>query len=115
MVLARGLSAQEVHIGVLSLFHPRQLILKATPALGLVVQAGKSTFMLERSSGQDAVNITAAGEGIVVQFGDQSVRASAVHVAGRSGSASAFLLAVPGKISRHYRGVLDVKVVSDAL
>ncbi len=115
VVLARGLSAQEVHIGVLGLFHPRQLVLKATPALGLVVQAGKNTFMLERSSGQEGVNITASGEGIVVQFRDQSVRASAIHVAGRSGSAGTFLLAVPGKISRHYRGVLDVKVVSDTL
>jgi hypothetical protein len=115
LVLAQGLSAQKVHIGVLSLFRPSQLILKATPALGLVVQAGTNTFMLEGSSGHDAVNITASGEGMVLQLGGQSVKASAVHVAGRSGGASDFLLVVPGKISRRYRGVLDVKVVLDTL
>jgi peptidoglycan hydrolase-like amidase len=115
LVLAHTLSAQEVRIGVLGLFHPHQLTLKATPAQAVVVQAGKSTFVLERSSGQDAIRITLSGEGLLLQFGDQSVRASAMHVAGRSGSATGFLLAVPEKVSRCYRGVLDVKVVSGIL
>ncbi len=112
---ARTVHAQEVRIGVLGLFHPHQLALRATPAQAFIVQAGKKSFVLERTSDQDAASITSSGDDLILQIGSQRVRASAIHAAGRSGGATDFVLAIPAKISRHYHGVLDVKAASDIL
>ncbi len=115
LVAAYSSYAQDVRIGVLGLFHPRQLTLKATPAEALIVRAGDESFVLERSSGQDAASITSSGDDLILQVGNQLVRASAIHAASRSGDATNFVLAVPAKISRQYHGVLDVKAVSGIL
>src|SRR5712691_6740098 len=115
LVAAYSSYAQDVRIGVLGLFHPRQLTVKATPAEALIVQAGKKSFVLERSSGQDAASITSSGDDLILQVGNQLMRASAIHVASRSGDATNFVLAVPAKISRQYHGVLDVKALSGIL
>jgi stage II sporulation protein D len=115
LLLAHSVHAQDVHIGVLGLFHPHQLTLKATPAAAFIVQAGKKIFVLERSSGQDAATITSSGDDLILQVGNRLVQASVIHAASRSGGATDFVLAVPEKMSRQYHGLLDVKAVSGIL
>lgn len=115
LLVAHVVLAQDVRVGVLGLFHPRQLTLNATPAQAFIIQAGKDSFVLERSSGHDAASITSSGDDLILQVGDQTVRASAIRVASRSGAATDFILAVPAKISRRYHGVLDVTVESGIL
>jgi peptidoglycan hydrolase-like amidase len=109
LVVAQAVSAQDVGIGVLGLFRTRQLTIKSSPAQALILRAGEKSFVLERSSGQEAANITLSGNEMVLQVGDQQIRTASVHAANRSGGVADFVLAIPGKISRHYQGVLEIK------
>ncbi len=115
LLVACSVHAQDIRIGVLGLFGPQHLTLKATPAEAVVIQAGGKTFVLERSSGQDAVSINLSGDGLILQIGNEMVRTSAIRAASRSGGATDFVLAIPAKISRQYHGVLEVKSVSGVL
>ncbi len=107
--------AQNVRIGVLGLFRTHQLTLRPSPTQALVVRAGKDMFTLERSNGQSAATITASGNELILQLGDRSIRTSAIRAAGRSDGVTDFALAIPGKISRQYHGVLEVKSASGVL
>jgi stage II sporulation protein D (peptidoglycan lytic transglycosylase) len=107
--------AQDVRIGVLGLFHPGQITLQAGPAQAVIVHAGAKIFVLERSSGQDAAKITISGGDLIIRIGSQSIRTSSLRASSRSDGGADFVLSVPGKISRRYRGVLEVKAVAGAL
>ena len=116
--------AQDVRIGVLGLFRARQLTLRTSPTQALVVRAGegrdrnrddKGSFILERSNGKDAATITASGNEVLLQVGNQSIRTSAIRAASRSDGVTDFALSIPGKINRQYRGVLEVKSISGVL
>ena len=72
-------------------------------------------FVLERSSGEDTAKITISGGDLIIQIGNQSVRTSSLRVSSRSNDGADFVLSVPGKITRRYRGVLEVKAVAGAL
>ena len=107
--------AQDVRIGVLGLYHPRQLTVQAAPAQAVIVHAGTKNFVLERSSGQDTATITVSAGDLTIQIGNQSVRVSGLRASSWSDDAADFVLSVPGKMSRRYRGVLEVKAASGAL
>lgn len=112
--------AQEVRIGVLGLFRPRQIMLSAAPGQALlvqtgIVQAGAQSFVLERSSGKDTAEITASGDEVIFRIGNQSIRTAELHASARSNDVADFVLTDPGKISRRYRGALDVKAVGGVL
>ena len=115
LLATQAACAQDVRIGVLGLFHPRQLTVQAAPAQALVVHAGTETFVLERSSGQYTARITISGGDLIIRTGKQSIQASTLRASSRTDYAADFVLAVPGKISRRYRGVLEVKAVASAL
>ncbi|MGH9538403.1 MAG: SpoIID/LytB domain-containing protein [Terriglobales bacterium] len=107
--------AQEVRIGVLGLFHPHQLTLRPSAAQALVIQAGSENFILERSSGQDTATITLSGDRLILRVGNRQVQVSAVRAVGRGNDAADFTLAIPGKISRVYLGVLEVNCAQGVL
>jgi peptidoglycan hydrolase-like amidase len=102
-----GAIARDVRIGVLGLFHPRQLTLRASSKESVILQAAGQTFILEPDS-----SVTAscdASEGLLlVDFGGHVLRATAVHAAARNQGAVSFSLSVPGKVTRTYRGTLDI-------
>jgi len=108
-------AAQEIHIGVLGLFHPHQLELRAPPGQALVIQAANKIFVLERSSGQDAATIRASGGQLILQVDNQVFQTSMIRAASRSDSPADFTLAVPGKLSRRYHGTLAVKSAAGVL
>jgi peptidoglycan hydrolase-like amidase len=109
--------AQDVRIGVLGLFRPREITVKPAPGKALVIQTktmqgGNKSFVLERSSGSDAAEITVSGVDLLVHAGEQSLQISELHASSRGNGASDFVLAIPGKITRRYHGVLEVRVVA---
>jgi hypothetical protein len=102
-------SAQEVQIGVLGLFHPRQITLSTAQAEAIVIKADKNVFVLEPGSGTSCARIGISGDALLLDYGRHVVRAAEIHAAGRDGRSAAFILAIPNKISRQYRGTLTVK------
>jgi peptidoglycan hydrolase-like amidase len=97
-----------VRIGVLGLFHSPRLTVSATQGHALVVHAGDERIVLERSSGVHTASVELSGSGITLQSGTRTVYASALTVTGRKNETVDFMLAVPGKISRHYCGTLEI-------
>jgi stage II sporulation protein D len=117
LLLAGSLAlAEDVRIGVLGLFHPREFTLSAADGNAIVVHVGQETFVLERSSGVHVAQVHARGGGTIeVRVGTRVVHARELTVTGRSSGPADFLLAVPGKIMRHYRGTLELKPASGTL
>jgi hypothetical protein len=105
-------SAQEVQIGVLGLFHPRQITLGVAKGEAIVIHAGDSEFVLEAGPRTNIARIEIAGDALLLDFSGHVIHSSEIHAAGRNSRAADFVLAVPGKISRHYRGTLTVKAVN---
>lgn len=99
----------EVRIGVFGLFHPRELTVSASASSALVVRAGEERFVLEKTSGVDSATVRISDRQMVVTSGSRVVRATEVTVTGRKGEPVDFVLAVPEKITRHYRGTLKIK------
>lgn len=115
LVSTPGAAAQSVRIGVLGLFHPREITLKAVSGQALVIHAERNNVVLEKSSGQDSAGITISGDAVIFKVGDQTVRTPTLDVSGRSGEAADFVLSIPGRISRRYRGILQVSAESGML
>jgi peptidoglycan hydrolase-like amidase len=98
-----------VRIGVLGLFHSRQLMLSAPQGHALVIRTGNERIVLEYSSGNHTAIIRISGSEIILQSGTRTVRASALTVAGRKNEPADFVLVVPKKIARHYCGTLEIR------
>ena len=120
LLATQAACAQDVRIGVLGLFRPHEITLKTAPGQALIiqtktVQGGEKSFILERSSGRGTADITATGDGLIVQSGNQSLRISELRASSHGSGATDFFLAIPGKISRRYHGVLEVRAVAGIL
>jgi len=116
LMLAGSLaSAQEVRIGVFGLFHPRQLMVSAPPGPAIIVHAGQQSFAIENSSGANGVSIQSVGNELVVRCGTHSVESPELIVSSRENGPVDFLLSVAGKITRHYRGRLEIEQASGIL
>ncbi len=100
--------AQDVRIGVLGLFHPREVKLQASQKEAVIIQAAGQTFVLEPGS-PIAASFHVSNGAILFDFGGHVLRAAEIHAAARNNGAVSFLLTVPGKITRAYRGTLVVK------
>jgi peptidoglycan hydrolase-like amidase len=86
-------AAQQVDIGVFSLFRPIEL--RVSPASNaLLVKTDDQRIILE---GHQSFPIRLAQ------------LSSAVHISARDGSATDFRLSIPGKIERTFRGILAIR------
>ena len=101
--------AKDVRVGVLGLFHPRQLTLQASRQETVILQAEGQTFILEPDSPMTA-SFHISEDVLLLDFGGRVLRTTEIHVSARNHGAVPFLLSVPGKVSRAYRGTLDIKV-----
>jgi hypothetical protein len=108
LVLNPHLFARDVRIGVLGLFHPRQLTLRATGQEAVIIQAVGQTFVLEPGS-RMAASLHISNDALLLGFGGHMLRTAEIHAAARNNGAVSFLLTVPGQITRAYRGTLVVK------
>jgi hypothetical protein len=105
-------SAQKVQIGVFGLFHPRQITLGVAEGEAIAIHADDSEFVLEAGPRTNIARIEIAGDALLLDFGGHVVHAVEIRAAGRNSRAADFVLAVPGRIRRHYRGTLTVKAVN---
>jgi stage II sporulation protein D len=115
LLLAASAQGQQVHIGVLSLFHPRELEISAPQGAALLLLAGQKSLVIERSSGASSAQIRISSGEIGIIAGTQRLRGATVLVTSRDLRTADFQLAIPGKISRHYRGSLEIRIDSGAL
>jgi stage II sporulation protein D len=90
-------------------------MLSANGGDALIVHAGRQSFVLEKSSGLSDAHFSIARDRIVLTVGARTVRGSVVQVTSRKNAAADFQLAVPGKITRHYRGTVELRPGSGAL
>jgi len=104
----------DIRIGVLGLFHPKQLIVRAPSGEALVLRGGDQSVVLE-DSGIPSATATLGDSELVVSSGTQVMRATVVQIAGRENQPVDFVLEIPGKIIRSYHGVLEVKASADDL
>jgi stage II sporulation protein D len=110
LVLSPHAIAQEIRIGVLGLFHPRQLTLQASRKEAVILQAAGHTFVLEPGS-RTTISFHISNDALILEFGDVVLRTTEVHAAARNGGAVSMLLTVPGKITRAYRGTLVLRAL----
>lgn len=107
--------ARTVRIGVLGIFHPRELTLASRDGDAIVVTAAGQTFFLQPRSPDATLQIRASGNVLLVGFAGKEIRANEIHAAGRNRNTTDFMLSVSGKIERRYRGTLDIKIVDGVL
>jgi stage II sporulation protein D len=108
-------SAQDVRIGVFGLFHPVELTVSSTTGSAVILHAGEQTVTLDASSSPSTARIRAAGAGLLVQFGGRSVNSTNIRLTSREGASVDSVLSIPGKITRHYSGRLEISNVSGVL
>ncbi len=108
-------SPDTVRIGVLGLFHSRQLTVSVLSGRALVVHAGEERVVIEKSSGVDSASVRMSADGVLLMAGPRAIKASMLTVAGRNNEAVDFILSVPEKITRRYRGTLEIKASSGTL
>jgi stage II sporulation protein D len=109
LTVLAGETSECVRIGVLGLFHPRQLTISALAGQALVVRAGENPVVLEESSGLNSASVLISADGVFLVAGSRRIQAAALTVSGRENEPADFVLAVPGKITRRYRGTLEIK------
>lgn len=102
--LAQG---QEVHIGVLGLFHPKQLIVSSTAGGAVILHTDHNDLVLDPTS-TGKVTVHARGDLLALTYGAESLIAHKISFTSREGGPSEFVLAIPGKIARPYRGRLEI-------
>lgn len=107
--------AQDVRIGVLGLFHPREIVVRAVPGSAIVVRAEDRSLVLENSSGVDEISVHLDGNAIAAHMKDSVIRTPSLNVTSRDNGSTDFLVSVPGKITRRYHGTLEVTPSSTAV
>jgi stage II sporulation protein D len=90
-----------VRIGVLGLFQPEVMIVGSTPGCAVVVEAGARLSVLE---GSQRMRVRASGNS--VEFAADGATTPMLRASPRG--VCEFVLAVPGKIERRYRGELEI-------
>ncbi|HEX3820425.1 MAG TPA: SpoIID/LytB domain-containing protein [Candidatus Sulfotelmatobacter sp.] len=105
----------DVRIGVLGLFHPQQFEVKPVSGQALILRAEDKQVLLGTSSGAGSANIRITNADIRIVIGTRNVQADSVIVAGRNGEPADFILSIPGRISRRYRGTLEIKASEGGL
>ena len=80
-------SAQEVQIGVLGLFHPRQITVGNAKGEAVVIRANDREFVLEDGPRTNIARIEVAGDALLLDFGGHVVHAAEIRAAGLEQSA----------------------------
>ena len=99
--------ARDVRIGVLGIFHPRQVVLDTAPGDVLIVKAAGETFALEPGHGTGGARLRVSAIGILVEVGG---RARHAFVAMMKTESAGF----GGRLQRHHsKGLCSLGVVFD--
>jgi stage II sporulation protein D len=96
-------------IGVLGLFHPQQLTVTAPLGQALIAHATTEQLVLERSSGTDSATLRLDNDSVTLTAGPRTIHAPSITITGRDTDPATFLLSVPKKLTRRYRGTLEIR------
>jgi stage II sporulation protein D len=96
--------AKDVRVGVLGLFHPRQIVLSAVPGKPFECRNAD-----ERWSVQDLIQLQLAETNIKIVAGARALLVESITCGDSQGDRAEFTVTVPGKISRRYVGKVEVK------
>jgi len=99
----------------LGLFHPNRLIVQPVDSGSIVLQIGSETYTLNRSSASSEAVIETSQTALTVQTAAHVYQGESLTISDRSGNACEFVLKVPGKISRRYKGILRIRQSQGAL
>jgi stage II sporulation protein D len=110
LLMAISVSASasaRVGIAVLGLFHTSQFSLEASPAFPLLVDSGQQQIVVGAGARQ-TVAIRRIGRKVIVEAAGSRMVGERFTFGPRSMGESEFVLSVPGKLSRRYRGNLII-------
>ena len=100
------LNTKKVSVGVLGLFHSQEVEISAVNSELLECKDGAGA---DRFSVRGVVDLRRQSTKILFRNGDESKLADAIICDNGQGAPSNVLVALPGKISRRYRGELEVR------
>ena len=98
-----------VRVAVMGLFHSSQFAVEVSPASPILVDSGQRQFVAGVDA-QQSVTIILSGRKIIVRAGGSQMVGENFTFSARQGGECDFVLAVPGKLHRHYRGKLIITV-----
>ena len=101
--LAESPGSGVVRIGVLGLFHARQLTIHTDEGRPFTLTCGENDFRIE---GSQSAHLAVAGQALECRVGDLATVTSRASIVDRDDT---FVLEVPSKIERRYRGSLSVE------
>ncbi len=104
-----------VSIGAFTLFRPRELVVTNGGSSALVLRADEQNMILERSSGISMAHFSVLGRNVIVSAHARKISARSISVSGRSNDDTDFILGIPGKIKRRFRGTLLIKTSGSRL
>ncbi len=99
---------QTVRIGVLGIFHPRQLTLAPDQSGELLISTPDRQIFLKPRSECSILSIRPSSHGLSLTCGGREIKARELRASGRNQESAGFVLGVPGKIERRYQGTLEV-------
>ncbi len=111
LLAGRGVCAHQVQVGVLGLFHPREITVRAAEGEAIVVVAGDGVFVLEPGEHAAIAHIEVSEPGLLLECSGRFVHAAEIKATGRGGNSTSFLLGIPGRISRKYQGTLSIRAI----
>ncbi|HLY98261.1 MAG TPA: SpoIID/LytB domain-containing protein [Candidatus Angelobacter sp.] len=103
LISALSAYARDVQVGVLGLFHPREMIIQAEP--GQVLECGNSSLP---QTAKHSWQLQFVRSQIRVTAGDRAAFATSLICDNGHGGNTEFRVVIPGRISRRYRGKLTV-------
>lgn len=104
-----------VRIGVLGIFHPRELTIAADPRGDLMIAAGGQRIFLQQGSSCSLLRVRSAGENLLLSCGSTEMRGRELRASGRNQQAAGMVITLPGRIKRRYVGVLELKAKNGEL
>jgi stage II sporulation protein D len=104
-----------VRIGVLGIFHPRELTIAADPTGALLIAAGDRRIFMQQGSSCSLLRVRAAGDNLLLNCSGGEIRAGELQVSGRNQQSAGVVVTLPGKIRRRYFGVLELKAKNGEL
>jgi stage II sporulation protein D len=106
MLVPRASTTRDLRIGVFGLFHPKRLMISSLLTQTIICNGGMHQIVL--SDGGRA-SLLSEGNQVRVQINNESFVTSELLVTDRMGRGTEFLLSVPDRITRRFRGKLTVK------
>jgi peptidoglycan hydrolase-like amidase len=108
LLCCTNVSAQGVNIGVLGIFRPTELTLTPAEKQELLVSGAGQQIFVTTGSDCRALQIRISGNALLASCGKKELRAREIQATSRNQDAANFVLTIPGKIKRNYRGTLSV-------